>query len=177
VKHGHPIEAHDCGRSPADGGPGEPEQEPSMTGIGPLEFLIVAFEGEELPDRAGAVLRAVDVGGCVRIVDALAVAKDRHGRVRSTELADVAAFAALAGEYDFTDPDNRLIDAADVDEVGQALDAGTVALALLIDHVWARAAGQVVREARGVLVGAVRIPEAYVTEAHESRRAPGRSGR
>jgi hypothetical protein len=146
-----------------------------MTGIGPLEFLVVAFEGEELPDRAGSVLRAFDGGGCVRIVDALAVAKDRHGRVRSTELADLAGLVALADEYGLTDPDTRLIDAADLDEVGQALDAGMVALALLIDHVWARTAGRVVRESGGVLVGAVRIPEAYATEAREGRQAPGRA--
>jgi uncharacterized membrane protein len=148
-----------------------------MAGIGPLEFLVVAFPGEELPDRVASVLRAVEVGGDVRIVDALAVAKDRDGRVRGTELADVAALGGQAGEYDFADPGACLIDAADVDEVGQALDAGTVALALLIEHTWARETDAVVRELGGLLVGAVRIPDAYANEARRGHEVPGRTTR
>jgi uncharacterized membrane protein len=148
-----------------------------MAGIGPLEFLVVAFPGEELPDRAASVLRAVEGGGAVRIVDALAVSKDRDGRVRGAELSDLAALAGLATEYDFADPAGGLIDAADVDEVGQALDAGTVALALLVEHAWAGAADAAVRELGGVLVGAVRIPEAYANEARQGREAPDSTAR
>jgi uncharacterized membrane protein len=147
-----------------------------MTGIGPLEFLVVAFPGEELPDRVGSVLRTMEVGGDVRIVDALAVSKDRDGRVRGEEFADVAALADLAAGYDFAAAGTTLIDAADVDEVGQALDAGTVALALLIEHNWARQASAAVRDLGGVLVAAVRIPDAYANEAL-SREAPGRGAR
>ncbi|NJC72162.1 hypothetical protein HC031_20930 [Planosporangium thailandense] len=144
-----------------------------MTGIGPLEFLVFAFPGEELPDRIAAVLYAVERGGDVRVVDALAVAKDRDGRVRSAELVDVPAVAGLGVERGFAEPGVCLIDAADVDEVGQALDAGTVALAVLVEHAWARQADAVVREQGGALVGAVRIPEAYVAEARASRDVPG----
>ncbi|GAA1798010.1 DUF1269 domain-containing protein [Planosporangium flavigriseum] len=142
-----------------------------MAGIGPLEFLVVAFPGEALPDRVASVLQAVETGGAVRIVDALAVVKDRDGHVRGVEFADVPALAA----YDVADP--GLIDAADVDEVGQALDAGTAALALLIDHVWASAADAAVRELGGLLVGAVRIPEAYANEARRCQEAPGHPAR
>ncbi|HEV7898915.1 MAG TPA: DUF6325 family protein [Planosporangium sp.] len=147
-----------------------------MAGIGPLEFLVVAFPGEELPDRVASVLRAVEVGGDVRIVDALAVTKDRDGRVRGEELGDVPVLTDLAAGYGFADPGAALIDAADIDEVGQALDAGTVALALLIEHAWARGAGAALRELGGELVAAVRIPEAYANEALRRREASGRTG-
>ncbi|MGC9669966.1 hypothetical protein ACNTMW_25915 [Planosporangium sp. 12N6] len=148
-----------------------------MAGVGPLEFLVVAFSGEELPDRVGSVLRAVEAGGDVRIVDALVVIKDRDGRVRAEELVDIPALADLAAGYPFTDPRATLIDAADVEEVGQALDAGGVALALLVEHAWARAAGAAARDLGGVLVAAVRIPEAYADEALRRREAPGRAVR
>jgi uncharacterized membrane protein len=146
-----------------------------MAGIGPLEFLVVAFPGEKLPDRVGSVLRAVEVGGDVRIVDALVVTKDRDGRVRGEEFAAVALLAELAAGYGFGDAGAGLIDAADIDEVGQSLDAGTVALALLIEHGWARGAGDAVRELGGELVAAVRIPDTYASEAHRRREASGRS--
>ncbi|GII22452.1 DUF6325 family protein [Planosporangium mesophilum] len=143
-----------------------------MAGIGPLEFLVVAFPGEELPNRVGSVLRAVEIGGDVRIVDALVVTKDRDGHVRGEELAAVAVLAELAAGYGFDEA--GLIDAADIDEVGQALDAGTAALALLVEHGWARGAGDAVRELGGELVAAVRIPDTCASEALRRREGSGR---
>jgi uncharacterized membrane protein len=119
-----------------------------MAAVGPLEFLVVAFPGEELPDRVGCVLRAVEHRGDVRIVDAAAVVKDTYGRVRS---ADLAGTTALAARY-VADPDAPLIDAADLDEVGQALDTGTVALAVLVEHAWARETDAAARVLGGTLV-------------------------
>jgi uncharacterized membrane protein len=135
---------------------------------------VVAFSGEEVPDRVSAVLRAAEVGGDVRIIDALVVVKERDGRVRDDELADLAPLAAVAAEYGLADLGTSLIDAADVDEIGQVLDAGTVGLALLIEHTWARETEGVVRELGGTLVAAVRIPDGYADEAIERQRAvPG----
>jgi hypothetical protein len=145
-----------------------------MGGIGPLEFLVVAFPGEELPDRAAAVPRAVEVGGDVRIVDALVVAKDRDGRVRGQELADLDALADVAAEYGLADLGAGLIDAGDVDEIGHVLDVGTVALALLIEHTWARETAAAVRELGGELLAALRIPDRYASEAIDRRDALGR---
>jgi uncharacterized membrane protein len=142
-----------------------------MAGIGPLELLVVAFVGEDLPDRVSAVVRAAEVGGDVRIVDALVVVKEPDGRVHDDELADLAPLAAVAAEYGLADLGTNLIDAADVDEIGQVLDAGTVGLALLIEHTWARETEGVVRELGGTLVAAVRIPEGFADEAVERRRA------
>jgi uncharacterized membrane protein len=136
-----------------------------MAGIGPLEFLVVAFPGEDLPDRVAAVLRAVEVGGDVRIVDALVVVKTYHGRISDHELTDLDALASVAAEYGLADLGTSLIDAADVDEIGQVIDAGTVALALLIEHTWARETVAAVRELGGELVAAVRIPDGYADEA------------
>jgi uncharacterized membrane protein len=143
-----------------------------MTGIGPLEFLVVAFPGEEVPDRVAAVLRVVEVGGDVRIVDGLAVVKDRDGRVRGEEFTDVPALADVAVEYGLADLRSGLIDAADIDEIGQVLDEGTVALTLLIEHTWARETAAAVRELGGSLVAAVRVPDGYAREALGHRHAP-----
>jgi uncharacterized membrane protein len=136
-----------------------------MAGIGPLELLVVAFAGEELPDRVAGVLRAAEVGGDVRIVDALVVVKERGGRVRGAELADLAPLAAVAAEYGLADLGTSLIDAADVDEIGQVLEPGSAGLALLIEHTWARETAAAVRDLGGTVVAAVRIPDRYADEA------------
>ena len=147
-------------------------------GIGPLEFLVVAFPGEELPDRVAAVMRAVEVGGDVRIVDALVVVKAYDGRVSDHELADLVELAGVASEYGLADLGTSLIDAADVDEIGQVLGASTVALALLIEHTWARETATAVRELGGALVAAVRIPDGYADEALvRQREALGQGAR
>jgi uncharacterized membrane protein len=142
-----------------------------MAGIGPLEFLVVAFPGEELPDRVAAVMRAVEVGGDVRIMDALVVVKAFDGRVSDHELAEIDTLAGVAAEYGLADLGTSLIDAADVDEIGQVLGSGTVALALLIEHTWARETAAAVGDLGGRLVAAVRIPDGYADEALGRRRA------
>jgi uncharacterized membrane protein len=136
-----------------------------MAQFGPLEFLVIAFPGMELSDRVANALRTVEVSGDVRIVDALLVVKDATGKVRSEELTDVAALADVAAEYGLADAPSSLVDAEDVQEVGEVLHAGSHAIALLVEHVWARETAEAAWSAGGALMAAVRIPDAYVAEA------------
>jgi uncharacterized membrane protein len=136
-----------------------------MAQFGPLEFLVIAFPGEELSDRVANALRTVEVSGDVRIVDALVVVKDAAGHVHSDELTDVAELAAVAAEYGLADAPRRLVDDEDIQEVGEVLHAGSHAVALLVEHVWARETAEAAWSAGGSLMASVRIPDAYVAEA------------
>ena len=133
--------------------------------IGPLEFLVIAFPGEELSDLAAHALRAVEVGGDVRIVDALVIVKQGDGAVRCEELGDVAALAAVAAEYGLHDVPLNLVDAEDVEEVGAVLAPSSHAFALLVEHVWARETAEAAQAAGGALMATVRVPEAHVANA------------
>jgi uncharacterized membrane protein len=136
-----------------------------MPQFGPLEFLVMAFPGEELSDRVANALRTVEVGGDVRIVDAIVVLKDATGDVRSVELTEVAALSGVAAEYGLADAPSCLVDDEDVREVGEVLHPGSHAVALLVEHVWARETAEAAWSAGGSLMASVRIPDAYVAEA------------
>ena len=104
--------------------------------LGPVDVVVVAFPG----DIPGAMLVALDVveaSGDIRLIDALVVTKDVNGRVARTELADVESTQDLAADL-LARGALGLIGIDDVDEVGQVLEPGTSALALLVEHVWAR---------------------------------------
>jgi hypothetical protein len=144
-----------------------------MAMVGPLELLVLAFPGSVLPDRVGVALRTVEVSGDVRVVDAIAVGKDAGGVVTSHELGDIAVLADVATHYGLADMDTSLIDAADVEEIGVLLTPGSTAVALLVEHAWARETAESVWDLGGVLLASVRIPPAYAQEALEL----GRGGR
>lgn len=138
------------------------------TAIGPLEFLVVAFPAGGVSDRVAQALRKVEVSGDVRIVDAVVVVKDRDGRVRGEELVDVEELAPIAAEYGLGETRISLVDAEDVEEVGEVLAPGSVGLAILVEHAWARETADAVRGCGGALMAAIRIPDGHATEALES---------
>ena len=93
------------------------------------------------------------------------VVKDAAGTVRSVELTEVPALTSVAAEYGLADAPSCLVDDEDVREVGEVLHAGSHAVALLVEHVWARETAEAAWSAGGSLMASVRIPDAYVAEA------------
>ena len=92
--------------------------------LGPVTHLVVSFPGNTVPTKGLEVLRALDESGRIDILDLEFVIKDEDGTVRWVEASDVGAeaFAASASE---------LIDGEDVAEVGEAMEAGSVAIILI----------------------------------------------
>ena len=71
--------------------------------LGPLEYLIVGFEGTRFTGRILAELRAARDKGIIRVVDLFAIKKDDQGNVTALELSDLSGEEAaelnpLAGD-------------------------------------------------------------------------------
>jgi uncharacterized membrane protein len=131
--------------------------------LGPVDIVVLAFPGE-VSERTLSALDAVEAREDVRIIDGLVVSKDADGRVDRTELTDVGNRQDLAADL-VARGGSGLIGIDDVVEVGELLDPGSVALALLVEHVWARELAAAVRADDGELLADVRIPHAYIEEA------------
>jgi uncharacterized membrane protein len=131
--------------------------------LGPVDIVVLAFPGE-VSARTLAALDAVEARNDVRVIDGLVVSKDGGGRVGRTELADVESLEDLAADL-VARGASGLIGLDDVSEVGELLDPGSIALALLVEHVWARDLAESVRADQGELLASVRIPHAYIEEA------------
>src|SRR5437763_16968957 len=78
------------------------ERRTSMT-LGPLEYLVVGFEGNRFTGQILSELRAAREKGIIRVVDLFVLKKDENGNVTSMELSDLSGeeaeqFGSLAGD-------------------------------------------------------------------------------
>ena len=129
---------------------------------GPIEYLVLAFPGDTVsvdiaPELADLVDKKV-----IRILDAVIVTKHASGEVFSAELDEIdglAAFLDIEGEI------GGLIGPDDVSFVGEELDAGSSAVVLLIEDLWAAPLASALDRSGAVLLEGTRIPQDLVDAA------------
>lgn len=133
-------------------------------GIGPVEYMVVAFPGNKFKGEIAPALGDLVESGTIRIIDLAFVHKDEKGDVVAVELEDEGsevfnAFQTLAAER------GGLINDDDLMDIGAALDANSSAAILVWEDLWAARFADAVRGAGGVLVDIQRIPHDIVQAA------------
>ncbi|MFF5970252.1 DUF6325 family protein [Streptomyces sp. NPDC012769] len=145
--------------------------------MGPVECLVLAFPGERLKVAAVTAIADLRRAGQVRLIDSLVVTKTAAGEVWSSELVEYEEYEEAVAEIG---PEANLLGPEDAAEVGATLEPDSCALMLLVEHVWAARAAEVIREADGYVAGRVPIPHAFVEQARAAYReavAEAASGR
>jgi uncharacterized membrane protein len=142
--------------------------------LGPLEILVVGFPTERPGPEVVQALAATQMQGDLRVIEVVVLSKSPAGEVDVIDVAELDDVEDVAAHVVADDMLGLLAD-EDVAEVGQLLDPGTCAAAVLVEHVWARGLGQAVRDAGGELIAAVRIPHQNVEEAEAALAAAGAS--
>ena len=137
-----------------------------MEEIGPVDYLVVAFPGNQFKGEIGPALAELVDNGTIRIIDIAFVGKDGDGNTVSMELTEldpkVQANLEQAGiEVGGLFNEDDLQDAAD------GLEANSSAAVLVWENVWARKVAQAMRDAGGELVDFQRIPHEVVQAARE----------
>ena len=132
--------------------------------LGPVEYIVIRFEGDRLSGDILPALNDLLDRGLVRMIDVAVVSKDREGTVSILETQELSpeiasAFLAMTGEA------SGLLSEADLQALAGDLAPGTTAAALLFEHVWATRFAVAVRAANGELVLSERIPDAVMVEA------------
>lgn len=138
----------------------------TLPALGPLEFVVLAFPGERVDADVVAVVERLRRSGHMGITDALFVTKAADGKVTCTEVADLPELSHLGARWDMV----TLIDGADADEVAEIMAPGTCAMALVVDHPWAKEAAGAVRAAGGRTPAVVRIQPQHTEEAVRAAR-------
>ena len=133
-------------------------------GIGPVEYLVVAFPGNQFNGEVAPALRDLIDSNTIRVLDLAFVMKDVDGNVVGAELEDAGsevmqAFNALAIERGGLLNDDDLVD------IGEALDANSSAAILVWEDLWAKRFADAVADSGGVLVDIQRIPRDVVQAA------------
>jgi len=134
---------------------------------GPVELLLVGFEGERPGPEVVDAFRDVVDAGTVRLLDLVHVARTEEG-VEFLELDETGiefGQIELAGE--------GLVGDEDVHELGGRLPIGASALLLVVELVWARHLASRLLAAGGAVVDSVRIPAPVVNAVVAEARIAG----
>src|SRR5262249_3466244 len=138
----------------------------ATTEIGPVDYLIVAFPGNNFTGEIGPAIAELVEAGTIRIIDIAFVGKNEDGETIAMELTeldpDVQAGLERAGvEVGGLFNEDDLQDAAD------SLEANSSAALLVWENVWAAKVAQAMRDAGGQLVAFERLPHDVVQAARE----------
>jgi hypothetical protein len=139
--------------------------------LGPLEYLVIGFEGNKNFD--GSIAREIEKvveKGIISLVDVVFVGRADNGDAVVLELDNkddprYAAFAPLLK--------NRmgLFTQEDVEQVATTMPPGTSGLILLFEHRWAVDVKNALTNAGGFLVARTVIPPEVVEEVSQELEA------
>lgn len=133
--------------------------------IGPLELLVIGYEGTAIPERIGHELGALEHAGSVRIVD-LAVVTEEQGvpavrRARELSEEELRPFAGALGDL------MGLLRPRELERAITSLPPSGRALVVLVEHTWATG----IRDALAHAGASLLIDELLSREVVEARNA------
>ncbi len=132
--------------------------------FGPIELMVIGFEGNNFNGSIAAALGDLVDRGVVRIIDLAVVVKDADGTAHILEMQELsvevaAAMAMLTGEV------SGLLSEADLNDIADELEPETTEAVLLVEHLWATDFAQAVRASGGTLLMSERIPGVVIDAA------------
>jgi len=132
--------------------------------IGPVEYMIVAFPGNQFKGEIVPALKELVDGGTIRIIDLAFVVKDADGTVGTAELADLDSDVFKA--FDALSPETMgLLNQDDLAAAGEELDPNSSAALLVWEDVWATKLRDAIVNAKGELLDLERVPYQVVQAA------------
>jgi hypothetical protein len=126
--------------------------------LGPLEYLVVGFEGNRFTGQILRELRAAHDKGIIRVVDLLFLTKDESGNLAAMELSDLSGEEAeqlgpIAGDL------LQVLEPDDVEAAASNIPNNSSAGLLLFEHTWAVGLKEAIMNAGGIpLAGGLVAP-------------------
>ena len=133
--------------------------------IGPVEYLILGFPGNNFTGQIVPELAKLLDSGLVRIIDLTFITKDASGRVDVVEydaVEELAAFAGLDAEV------GGILTGEDIAHAAMSLEPNTSAALLIWEDTWATPFAEAVRNANGVILEGARIPREIIEEVMDA---------
>lgn len=131
--------------------------------LGPVEHLVVAFEGNQFKGEIVPALSNLLSQGLIRILDLAVISKDKDGNViivEADELSDEVSQALAKFECSLM----GMLTEQDLLEEAEELPANTTAASMLFENVWAGRFAQAIRDADGYVVLNERVSNDIVEE-------------
>jgi uncharacterized membrane protein len=141
-----------------------------MTETGPVDYLIVAFPGNEFRGEIAPALADLVESETIRIIDLAFVGKDGEGNVAAFELTDIDPEVREGFEKAGVEV-NGLFNEDDLAAAGEELEPNSSAALLVWENVWARKIAQAMHDVGGEVLDFERIPHEVVQAAREAALA------
>lgn len=138
-----------------------------MDEIGPVDYMIVAFPGNEFRGEIAPALAELVDAGTIRIIDLAFVGKNAEGEIAAFEMMDLDPEVREGFEKAGVEV-NGLFNDDDLMSAGEELEPNTSAALLVWENVWARDVAQKMRDAGGELLDFERLPHEVVQAAREA---------
>jgi len=126
--------------------------------LGPLEYVLVGFEGNRFTGQILPELRAARDRGIIRVIDLLFILKDQNGNTAVMELSDLSGEEAeqigpIANDM------LEVLSQEDVAAVANDIPNNSSAGLLVIEHTWAVSLKEAIINAGGIpLAGGLVAP-------------------
>jgi hypothetical protein len=119
--------------------------------LGPLEYTVIGFEGNNFTGAIADELARVVDSGVIAIVDLVFVGRGEDGHLRIVELdnKEDPRFAAFSPMLEGL---TGLLTEEDIQQIGDGLEPNTSALVIMFEHRWAVRLKEAMINAGGFLV-------------------------
>ena len=134
--------------------------------IGPVDYMIVAFPGNEFKGEIAPALADLVDAGTIRIIDIAFVGKDENGDAVAFELTELDP-DVQKGLDNLGIEVGGLLNEDDLITTAEELEPNTSAALLVWENVWARDVKQAIMNSGGELVAFERLPHEVVAAARE----------
>ena len=132
--------------------------------MGPVEYLVVEFPGNQFKGELVPALAELTENGTIRIIDLVFIKKDAEGDVSWFEF-DALDDSVELGLDDLDGEVDDLLNEEDIAIAAEMLEPNSSAAMLVFENVWATRLRDAVVNANGRLVDNARIPAAIVNAA------------
>src|SRR5262245_11980553 len=140
--------------------------EERMEEIGPVDFLVVGFPGNQFKGEIAPALAKLVDAGTIRIIDIAFVGKDEDGNAVAMEVTELDPEVQTALDSAGIEV-GGLLNEDDLADAAEALEPNSSAALLVWENVWAREVAQAMRDAGGILIAFDRLPHEVVQAARE----------
>ncbi len=140
--------------------------------IGPVDYLIVKFPGNNFSGKIVPELADLEKKGIIRVIDLVFVLKDANGRVLTTEAKDLkgdarSAYAELAENA------NEWFYEGDINTLASSLPDNSSAALLLYENVWAVKFKEALMDADAEVIDTGRIPQETIAMVQKELMVKG----
>lgn len=129
--------------------------------MGPLEYLVIDFQGSHFTGEILPELRALHERGVIRVVDLVLLQKHQDGTFTTREISDLTGeeakpFGPIAGGT------SMLMSADDLEEIASGLEVNSTVAVGLFEHTWAAHLRETIANAQGKVITDALVPESEV---------------